>query len=97
MVWMLGLAAGTLAGAWWLVRGSRRARRLYRRWRYRDSIVVYGYRERGRAWKMDAALATLMALAGPLVPDEIDPALVWRAVWVTVVIAWLVIGPGTTP
>jgi hypothetical protein len=92
MVWMLVLTAGTLGSIWWLARGSRRAQRLYRRWRYRDSIVVYGYGEQGRAWQAHAALAALLALAGPMAPDEIDAARAWRAVRVTVVIVWLVVG-----
>ena len=70
----------------------RRAQRLYRRWRYRDSIVVYGYGEQGRAWQAHAALAALLALAGPLVPDDIDATLVRRAVYVTVVVVCLVVG-----
>jgi hypothetical protein len=91
LAWM-ALAAGVLGGVWWLARGVRRTRRLYRGWRWRNSIVVYGYLEPGRAWFFDAALAAGLALAGPLVPREVDATRAWRAVSKLAAIVWLVAG-----
>jgi hypothetical protein len=92
MIATMALAAGVLGGAWWLRRGSRRARVLYRRWRWRNSIAVYGYDEPGRAWQIDAALAAVLALAGPFAPQGVDAGRVWRAVYLVVGIVWLVYG-----
>jgi hypothetical protein len=55
-----------LAG-WWLWLGGQRARRVYRRWRYYNSIAVYRERERGRPRQVDVVRAALLALGGPLI------------------------------
>jgi hypothetical protein len=87
----MALAAGVLGGVWWLWRGAQRARVLYRHWRWRNSIVVYGHNEPGRAWPIDATTAAVLALAGPFVPDDLDAARAWRGVYLLVAIAWLVV------
>lgn len=86
------LAAGLLGSFWWIVRGGRRARRLYRRWRWRNSIEVYGFGAPGRAWPIDAFTAAVLALAAPLVPHEIDAATAWRRVCAVSLIVWWVAG-----
>jgi hypothetical protein len=94
MVATMALAAGVLGGIWWLARGARRAARLYRCWRWRNSIAVYGYDEPGRAWQIDASTAAVLALAGPFVPDDLDAARAWRRVYWLLAIVWLVFGGG---
>lgn len=93
MVATIALGAGILGGAWWLWRGSRQARRLYRRWRYLNSITVYGYREPGQAAAVDAALAALLAImAGPFLRADLDAARCRRAVLMCLLIGWLAAG-----
>lgn len=90
MLGTMALAAVVIGGLWWVWRGARRARVLYRRWRWRDAIVVYGYDEPGRAWPIDATTAAVLALAGPFVPADLDAARAGRAVYLLVAIVWFV-------
>lgn len=90
MLAWLALAAVFGGGVWWLRRGARRARILYRTWRWRNSIDVYGLDLPGRAWPIDATTAAVLALAGPFVPDDLDAARAWRRVYWLLAIVWLV-------
>lgn len=93
MLASIALAAVVFGGGvWWVWRGARRARVLYRRWRWRNSIAIYGLDEPGLAWPIDATAAAVLALAGPLVPDDIDARRCWRAVRLLIAIVWLAAG-----
>lgn len=94
MLATVALAAGVLGGIWWLARGARRARRLYRCWRWRNAVAVYGLDETGRAWQIDAGLVAVLALAGPLLRDDLDAWRCWRGAQLAVfLLSWLA---GTT-